>query len=104
MAIRIAVNDELSPLSGVLQNIVNCLSPGGRIVVITFHSLEDRIVKTTFQKIASPCECPRDIPYCVCGKTPGLRIITKKPLLPTQEEMNINKRAHSAKLRVAERI
>jgi len=104
MALRIAVNDELSPLSGVLQNIVNCLTPGGRIAVITFHSLEDRIIKTTFQKIASPCECPRDIPYCVCGKKPGLRIITKKPILPSQEELNINRRAHSAKLRVAERI
>ena len=104
MAIRIAVNDELSPLGGVLTNIVDCLKPGGRIAVITFHSLEDRIVKTTFQKIASPCNCPRDIPYCVCGKTPGLRIITKKPLLPTQEELDVNKRAHSAKLRVAERI
>lgn len=104
MAIRIAVNDELSPLGGVLQNIINCLAPAGRIAVITFHSLEDRIVKTTFQKIASPCECPRDIPYCVCGKKPGLRVITKKPILPSQEELDINKRAHSAKLRVAERI
>ena len=104
MAIRIAVNDELSPLGSVLQRIVNCLAPGGRIVVITFHSLEDRIVKTTFQKIASPCDCPRDIPYCVCGKTPGLRIVTKKPLLPSQEELDLNRRAHSAKLRVAERI
>jgi len=104
MAIRIAVNDELSPLGSVLQNIINCLAPGGRIAIITFHSLEDRIVKTTFQKIASPCECPRDIPYCVCGKKPGLRIITKKPILPTTEELEINRRAHSAKLRVAERI
>ncbi|MCL2286436.1 MAG: 16S rRNA (cytosine(1402)-N(4))-methyltransferase RsmH [Firmicutes bacterium] len=104
MAIRIAVNDELSPLGGVLQNIISCLAPAGRVVVITFHSLEDRIVKTTFQKVASPCECPRDIPYCVCGKKAGLRIITKKPLLPSQEELDMNKRAHSAKLRVAERI
>jgi len=104
MAIRIAVNDELPPLSGVLQNIIHCLAPGGRVAVITFHSLEDRIVKTTFQKSASPCECPRDIPYCVCGKKPSIRIITKKPLLPSQEELNINRRAHSAKLRVAERI
>ena len=104
MAIRIAVNDELAPLGGVLQNIISCLAMGGRIAVITFHSLEDRIVKTTFQKIASPCECPRDIPYCVCGKKPGLRIITKKPLLPTPAELTENKRAHSAKLRVAEKI
>ena len=104
MAIRIAVNNELSPLGSVLQNIINCLAPTGRIAIITFHSLEDRIVKTTFQKIASPCECPRDIPYCVCGKKPGLRILTKKPILPTVEELEINRRAHSAKLRVAERI
>ena len=104
MAIRIAVNDELSPLGSALENIVNCLSPGGRIAVITFHSLEDRIVKTTFQKIASPCQCPRDIPYCICGKKPGLRIITRKPLLPSQSELDTNRRAHSAKLRVAERI
>jgi len=103
-AIRIAVNDELSPLKDVLTNIVGCLKPGGRIAVITFHSLEDRIVKTTFQKIANPCECPRDIPYCVCGKTPGLKIITKKPIVPTQDELKNNKRSHSAKLRVAERI
>jgi len=104
MAIRIAVNNELSPLGGVLQNIVSCLAAGGRIAVITFHSLEDRIVKSTFQKIASPCECPRDIPYCVCGKKPGLRIITKKPVLPHQDELSVNKRSHSAKLRVGERI
>jgi len=104
MAIRIAVNDELSPLGDVLQNIFNCLAPNGRIAIITFHSLEDRIVKTAFQKLASPCQCPRDIPYCVCGKKPGLRILTRKPLLPTQEELDINRRAHSAKLRVAERI
>ena len=104
MAIRIAVNDEISPLGGVLQNIIGCLNPGGRIVVITFHSLEDRIVKTVFQKLASPCECPRDFPYCVCGKTPSLRVITKKPLKPTAEELSVNSRANSAKLRIAEKI
>jgi len=104
MAIRILVNDEISPLGGVLENIINCLIPSGRIAVISFHSLEDRIVKTTFQKIASPCECPRDIPYCICGKKPGIRIISKKPILPTPEELTRNSRAHSAKLRVAERL
>ena len=104
MAIRIAVNDELSPLGGVLEKIIDCLAPGGRIAIITFHSLEDRIVKTTFQKTASPCDCPRDIPYCVCGKEPGVRIITKKPILPSQEELAQNSRAHSAKLRVAEKL
>jgi len=104
MAIRIAVNDELLPLGNVLTNITKCLVPGGRIAVITFHSLEDRIVKTTFQKIAFPCICPRDIPYCACGKTPDIRILTKKPILPTQAEITNNKRAHSAKLRIAEKI
>ena len=104
MAIRIAVNDELSPLGSVLERIINCLAPAGRIAIISFHSLEDRIVKTTFQKIASPCHCPRDIPYCVCGKEPDIRILTKKPILPTTEELAQNSRAHSAKLRVAERL
>jgi len=104
MAIRIAVNNELSPLGDVLQNIINCLHPNGRIVVITFHSLEDRIVKTTFNKLTNPCECPREIPYCVCGKTPKLRILTRKPILPTSEELAYNRRAHSAKLRIAEKI
>lgn len=104
MAIRIAVNDELSPLSGALAAMINCLNPGGRIAVITFHSLEDRIVKTTFAKIASPCDCPRDLPYCVCGKKPGVKVITRKPILPTQGELESNRRAHSAKLRIAEKI
>lgn len=104
MAIRIVVNNEISPLGGVLESIINALAPGGRIGVITFHSLEDRIVKTTFAKIAQPCECPREIPYCVCGKTPGVKVITRKPLLPTEAELANNRRAHSAKLRVAERI
>lgn len=104
MGIRIAVNDELSPLGSVLENIINCLTPGGRIAIISFHSLEDRIVKTTFQKVASPCQCPRDIPYCVCGKKPGIRILSKKPIIPTPDELAQNSRAHSAKLRVAERI
>ncbi|MCL1883636.1 MAG: 16S rRNA (cytosine(1402)-N(4))-methyltransferase RsmH [Defluviitaleaceae bacterium] len=104
MALRIAVNDELSPLSAALQNAVKLLAKGGRIAVITFHSLEDRIVKTTFAKLASPCECPRDIPYCVCGKEPSLRVITRKPMLPTSEELSENSRAHSAKLRIAEKV
>jgi len=104
MAIRIAVNNELSPLGDVLQEITNCLATGGRFAVITFHSLEDRIVKTTFAKLASPCECPREIPYCVCGKKPQLRVLTRKPILPTPEELTQNSRAHSAKLRVAEKL
>ena len=104
MALRIAVNDELHPLDTTLADIVNCLNPGGRICVITFHSLEDRIVKQCFNRLMSPCTCPRDIPYCVCGKLPCLRVISKKPILPTPEELTYNSRAHSAKLRVGERV
>ena len=104
MAIRIAVNDELHPLDAALANIVNCLNPGGRISVITFHSLEDRIVKKCFNRLAAPCTCPRDIPYCVCGKPPTVRVITKKPILPSLEELAYNSRARSAKLRVGEKI
>ncbi|MCL2047227.1 MAG: 16S rRNA (cytosine(1402)-N(4))-methyltransferase RsmH [Defluviitaleaceae bacterium] len=104
MALRIAVNNELSPLGAVLQAAVGYLAPNGRIAVISFHSLEDRIVKATFAKLASPCECPRDIPYCVCGKTPTLRLVTRKPIVPTAAEVERNKRSHSAKLRVGERV
>lgn len=104
MALRIAVNDELLPLASVLQNAAGFLRKGGRIACITFHSLEDRIVKTTFAKLANPCECPRDIPYCVCGKKPTLRIITRKPVTPSPQELSENSRAHSAKLRIAEAI
>ena len=103
MALRIAVNDELSPLAEALKGAVKLLTKGGRIAVISFHSLEDRIVKTTFAKLASPCECPRDIPYCSCGKVASLKVITRKPILPSQEEISNNSRAHSAKLRIAER-
>jgi len=104
MALRIAVNDELNPLASVLENLVSLLAPTGRIAVITFHSLEDRIVKTTFQKLASPCTCPRDIPYCVCGKLPQVKVITRKPVIPSKEELSTNSRASSAKLRVAEKL
>lgn len=102
MALRIAVNDELMPLGKLLRDAVGLLKKGGRFAVITFHSLEDRIVKTTFAKLASPCECPRDIPYCACGKIPTLKIITRKPILPSPEELTANSRAHSAKLRIVE--
>lgn len=104
MALRIAVNDELLPLGAVLCKAAGFLSTGGRIAVISFHSLEDRIVKTTFAKLSNPCECPRDIPYCVCGKKPSLRVVTRKPVLPSQEELVENRRAHSAKLRISEAI
>ncbi|MCL1844706.1 MAG: 16S rRNA (cytosine(1402)-N(4))-methyltransferase RsmH [Defluviitaleaceae bacterium] len=104
MALRIAVNDELTPLDAAVRDAVDMLAVGGRIAVITFHSLEDRIVKQNFAKLASPCECPRDIPYCACGKIPSLRVVTRKPVLPSPEEISHNSRAHSAKLRVGERI
>jgi 16S rRNA (cytosine1402-N4)-methyltransferase len=104
MALRIEVNDELAPLEAALTKILRCLNPGGRIAVITFHSLEDRIVKHTFKKLANPCECPRDIPYCACGRVPQVRIITRSPIVPGAEETARNSRATSAKLRVAEKI
>jgi 16S rRNA (cytosine1402-N4)-methyltransferase len=103
-ALRIEVNDELKPLNKALCDIINILKPGGRICVITFHSLEDRIVKTCFRTLAGPCTCPRNIPYCVCGKVPLVKCITRKPVLPGKAEINENRRAHSAKLRVAEKI
>jgi len=104
MALRIAVNDELTPLEGVLREVTPLLSAGGRFAIITFHSLEDRIVKKTFASMANPCECPRDIPYCVCGKEPSVKVVTRKPMLPTKDELLQNRRAHSAKLRIAEKI
>jgi len=104
MALRIAVNDELNPLSTAIASIIQTINPGGRLAIITFHSLEDRIVKTTFQNHINPCTCPRDIPYCACGKVPSLRKITKKPILPSALELTNNSRSHSAKLRVAEKI
>ncbi|MDR1663624.1 MAG: 16S rRNA (cytosine(1402)-N(4))-methyltransferase RsmH [Clostridiales bacterium] len=102
-AIRIEVNDELSRLDASLRDITRLLNPGGRLCVITFHSLEDRIVKRCFKNLADPCECPRDLPYCVCGKKPSLNLITRKALTPGEAELSLNRRAHSAKLRVAER-
>lgn len=103
-AIRIAVNRELDVLENVLNSITEVLNPKGRIAIITFHSLEDRIVKQAFRRQAKGCTCPRDFPQCVCGKVPKLKIITRKPILPNEEEIAINPRARSAKLRVAEKI
>lgn len=102
-AIRIAVNDELGELERLMKAIPDILNPGGRAAVITFHSLEDRIVKRSFTDMAVPCVCPPDFPVCVCGRRPLIRIITKKPVLPTYEETVRNPRARSAKLRVCER-
>jgi len=104
MALRIAVNDELTPLDGAITNAIEKLRPGGRICVITFHSLEDRITKTCFARLANPCECPRDLPVCGCGKRQTVRVITKKPILPVAAELADNPRASSAKLRIAEKL
>lgn len=102
-AIRIAVNQELSSVEQMLDAAIPCLNPGGRIAVITFHSLEDRLVKRRFVAGAKGCDCPPDFPVCVCHKTPELSLIPRKAILPTQEEIQENPRARSAKLRVAEK-
>jgi len=103
-AIRIEVNGELAILEKSIENFVNILSPNGRICIITFHSLEDRIVKNVFARLQNPCTCPREFPICVCGKTQTVKIITKKPIAPSENELTENPRARSAKLRVAEKI
>ena len=103
-AIRIEVNDELSAIEPSLTAAVERLNAGGRAAVITFHSLEDRIAKTTFKKLENPCTCPPDFPVCVCGKKPQVKVKTRKPILPGEKELLINPRARSAKLRVAEKI
>lgn len=103
-AIRIEVNNELMGLVGALDRYVDVLTPGGRLAVITFHSLEDRIVKQEFRRLQDPCECPKDFPVCVCGKKPLVRIITRKPVQAPVDEIEDNPRARSAKLRVAEKI
>lgn len=102
-AIRIEVNHELDAISPALKAAAEHLTPGGRIAVISFHSLEDRSVKTTFADLARGCTCPRDFPVCVCGKKPLIDLITRKPILPTKEELEENPRARSAKLRIAEK-
>ncbi len=103
-AIRIAVNDELASVERMLRRAVPRLNRGGRLAVITFHSLEDRIVKTGLADFARGCTCPPDFPVCVCGKTPDIKLINKKPILPTAQEIEENPRARSAKLRVAEKL
>ena len=103
-ALRIAVNGELEELTAMLRGAASRLAPGGRLAVITFHSLEDRIVKNGFAQFAKGCTCPPDFPVCVCGKTPDIKLVNKKPILPTQQEIDENPRARSAKLRVAEKI
>ena len=103
-ALRIEVNGELEALKSGLHSAIKWLNPGGRVAVISYHSLEDRIVKDIFNSYANRCTCPPDMPICVCGKKPILKVITKKPIVPTEEEIEKNPRARSAKLRVAQRI
>ncbi len=102
-AIRIEVNSELSDLGKALESYVQALKSGARLAVITFHSLEDRIVKQTFKKLFDPCECPKDFPICVCGKTSQVKLVTRKPIIPGEQELEDNPRARSAKLRVVEK-
>lgn len=103
-AIRIAVNDELGDLQKVLDAAIPALNPGGRLAIITFHSLEDRIVKNAMAAAAKGCTCPPNFPVCVCGKTPQVKVLTRKPITSSDEELNRNPRARSAKLRVCEKI
>ena len=103
-AIRIAVNDELGAVEKVMQDAVDCLNPGGRLAIITFHSLEDRIVKAGMAEAAKGCTCPPNFPVCVCGKQPKVKLISRKPIVSGEEELERNPRARSAKLRVCEKL
>ncbi len=103
-AIRIAVNDELGSVERMLTDAVDRLNPGGRLAVITFHSLEDRIVKSAMNLASRGCTCPKEFPVCVCGNKPKVKVLTKKPIISGEEELEQNPRARSAKLRVAERV
>ncbi len=103
-AIRIEVNGELDVIEPLIKSAAVALQPSGRIAIISFHSLEDRPVKQSFKKLSTGCTCPRDFPICVCGNKATIKEITKKPILPTEDELNCNPRSRSAKLRVAEKI
>lgn len=103
-AIRIECNKELEVLKESLEELIDLLAPGGRLCIITFHSLEDRIVKSAFKQAANPCTCPPSFPVCVCGKESKGRVITGKPILPSEEELAVNSRSKSAKLRIFEKI
>ncbi|MGH4120073.1 16S rRNA (cytosine(1402)-N(4))-methyltransferase RsmH [Clostridium sp.] len=102
--IRIEVNGELRVLNNAIENGIQRLKSGGRMAIITFHSLEDRIVKVKFKDLHDPCKCPKELPMCVCGKTPIVNLISRKPIVARSEELEINKRSRSAKLRVCEKI
>ena len=103
-AIRIEVNDELGQLEKAVDDFVDVLAPGGRLCIITFHSLEDRIVKETFARRENPCTCPPEFPVCICGKKPDAKRITRKPIVPSDEELERNPRSRSAKLRILEKL
>lgn len=103
-AIRIEVNAELEHLRRAVSELPDLLEVGGRLAIITFHSLEDRIVKNEFDKRLNPCTCPKEFPVCVCGKTTDIKKVSRKPIVPSEEELEVNPRARSAKLRVIEKI
>jgi len=103
-AIRIAVNDELGSVEQVMRDAIPCLNPGGRLAIITFHSLEDRIVKNGMAAASKGCTCPPSFPVCVCGKKPQVKLISRKPIVSTDEELERNPRARSAKLRICEKL
>ena len=103
-ALRIEVNDELKVLKNGLEAAIRWLNPGGKIMVLTYHSLEDRIVKDAFTEMTNRCTCPPDLPKCICGKQPILKVLTSKPITPTKEEIEKNSRSRSAKLRVAQKL
>ena len=103
-ALRIAVNNELDIIAPTLKTLCEIAGQGGRVAVLTFHSLEDRIVKQTFAELSSGCTCPPSFPVCVCGKKPMIKTLGRKPQLPSKEELEINSRSHSAKLRAVEKL
>ena len=103
-AIRIAVNDELGSVEQAMAAAIPLLNPGGRLAVITFHSLEDRIVKNAMVEASKGCTCPPNFPVCVCGKKPKVKLITKKPITASTEELEVNPRSRSAKLRICEKL
>ena len=103
-AIRIEVNSELKILNKTIEDGINRLNPGGRMAIITFHSLEDRIVKMKFRELENPCTCPKEFPICVCGKKPLVKVLSKKGIVPTEKEIEENPRSRSAKVRVVEKI
>lgn len=103
-AIRIEVNKELEILEGAIESAVNKMKSGGRLCIITFHSLEDRIVKNTFKKLQNPCTCPPDAPICICGNQPLIKIVTRKPIIPSEREISENPRSRGAKLRACQKL